>query len=57
MASLQARGDTVRFAQVARSVIAVWEEMRSIYLETAPRQAVRERPGSSLDEPISLARQ
>lgn len=33
LASLQARGDTLRYARVAGSVIAVWEEMRSIYLE------------------------
>lgn len=40
MRSLQARGDTVRLAQLARSVIEVWTELESSY------------PGAVLDDDV-----
>ena len=42
MRSLQARGDTVRLAQLARSVIAVWNELDSVYPDAVPDDAWRE---------------
>jgi hypothetical protein len=57
MASLQARGDTLRYAQVANSVIAVWEEMQSICLEAVQHESIRERLEDLYGEPVLLARQ
>jgi hypothetical protein len=42
MRSLQARGDTVRLAQLARSVIEVWTELESVQPEAVPDAALRE---------------
>ena len=40
MRSLQARGDTARLAQLARSVIEVWNELNSIDPEAVPDEAL-----------------
>jgi hypothetical protein len=56
MASLRARGDTLRYAQVANSVIAVWEEMRSICLEAVQDQSNTQELEGWYSEPVSLAR-
>jgi hypothetical protein len=42
MRSLQARGDTVRLAQLARSVIEVWDELESIQPEAMQDGALHE---------------
>ncbi len=42
MRSLQARGDTARLAQLARSVIEVWDELDTINPQAAPDHALRE---------------
>jgi len=42
MKSLQARRDTVRLAQLARSVLEVWNELGSIDPEAVPDEALRE---------------
>ena len=42
MRSLQARGDTVRLAQLARSVMEVWSELESVRPEAMPDEALRE---------------
>ena len=41
--SLEARGDSDRYAALAGSVIAVWHEMLSIYHESAPSPDLRRR--------------
>jgi len=42
MRSLRARGDTVRLAQLAYSVIEVWSELESVQPEATPDEALRE---------------
>ena len=42
MKSLQARRDTVQLAQLARSVLEVWNELASIDPEAVPDEALRE---------------
>ena len=42
MRSLRARGDTLRLAQLARSVMEVWAELESIRPEAKPDAALRQ---------------
>jgi hypothetical protein len=42
MRSLQARGDTARLAQLARSVIEVWNELDTINPQAVPDHSLRE---------------
>lgn len=54
MRSLQARGDTVRLAQAARSVLRVWAELDSLDPLALPDEALRRRVESWAAAPLAV---